>query len=113
MTTATDAYMRMNVRRMRAEVLADFILRTLSPYIQDDDLVYAAHTLIKALAGAGVEVVDDAMRRHLGLPARGPDGWTAEEIRALDVARMAVILRPVEPVWPKAPNADEQSCRKD
>lgn len=46
----------------------------------------------------GVEVLTDAYRASLGLPPRTTDGWTAEEIVALEQQRLKAMYEPMPPL---------------
>jgi hypothetical protein len=41
-----------------------------------------SRVLFEVLVATGAEVLTDHDRHDLGLPPRGPDGWTVEELRA-------------------------------
>lgn len=53
----------------------------------------------------GVEVLTDADRATLGLPARTTDGWTAEEIVALEQRRLKAMYAPMPSFILKAEDA--------
>lgn len=48
----------------------------------------------------GIEILSDQMRADIGLPPRGPDGWTVEEIIALEEKRLEIMRAPmvIQPV---------------
>jgi hypothetical protein len=43
----------------------------------------------------GVEVLTDYTRQEMGLPPRGPDGWTIEEIHAMERLRLERMMAPM------------------
>lgn len=83
-------------RRLRAQPLLHALMEKVRPYLRDErDLRYIFSELDQAMREAGVELLTDVIRSDLGLPPRGPDGWTDEEIRALETARLDAITRPI------------------
>ena len=99
---ATDRIERINKRRMRAMSLTAQIMQLVSkhvPYDPDRDLMRDLHyELLEALERHGAEIVSDFDRQEFGLPPRGPDGWTMEEIIALEQRRMEMLTRPMAPM---------------
>lgn len=93
---------RLPHRRMRAEALASEVFRVLhlhAPYPATDyEVAYekaVRRALLEAFETAGVEILTDHIRQEAGLPSRGPDGWTIEEIIALEERRLAVMRQPL------------------
>lgn len=43
----------------------------------------------------GIEVISDYDREGLGLPPRGTEGWTADELIALERRRLDLMMRPL------------------
>jgi hypothetical protein len=91
--------LRIDLRRMRADQLAHAIFRKVQPRLHgededriDRDVFYA---ILEVLYEAGVEVITDWQRAELGLPPRGPDGWTDDEVRAMEAMRMKALLQPI------------------
>jgi hypothetical protein len=86
---------------MRAMVLISMINHLVRQHMvpREDkswrDLDYALEELF---VKEGVEVLTDLSRQDLGLPPRGPDGWTVEEIIACEQRMLEAMLRPVPPV---------------
>ena len=65
----------------------------------DRDLMRDLHyELLEAMERHGAEIVSDFDRQEFGLPPRGPDGWTMEEIVALEQRRMEMLTRPIPPM---------------
>lgn len=106
MRTATQEMMWIDIRRNRAEVLAAAVMRGLYPKIDatpPDDLPHRINRLVhdamfEVMHEHGVEVLTDHDRERAGLPPRGPDGWTVEELVALERRRLDILLAPMKPV---------------
>jgi hypothetical protein len=78
------------------------IMQIVGKYIPDDrerdlerDLYYE---LQEALEKAGAEIISDFDRQQYGLPPRGPDGWTMEEIVELEKRRLEMMFAPMPPM---------------
>lgn len=105
---------RANAREMRARSVAAVLMGVLDPYLDElsrlNDIVRSVdeglasskgdrprgdvyNALMTTLMELGVEVITDDMRNQVGLPARGPDGWTPDELIALETARLDAILK--------------------
>ena len=65
------------------------------PYEAYED---AYDELIGELHKYGAEIIGDMDREAAGLSPRGPDGWTLEEIAALERKRWETFLAPIRPV---------------
>jgi len=110
---------RANAREMRARSVAAVLMGVLDPYLDElsrlNDIVRSVdeglasskgdrprgdvyNALMTTLMELGVEVITDDMRNQVGLPARGPDGWTPDELIALETARLDAITRPLAPI---------------
>jgi len=100
---------RLDLRRARATRLVAALMHELVGVLPDDRyIIRDVHdTLMRVLSNEGIEVISDANRQVLGLPPRGPDGWTAEEIVAMERRRMDEMLRPISMVVPKEPAHDD------
>lgn len=89
-----DRY-RLNLRRQRAEAMTAAILNEISPFMDYEDrrrdIYYAIFELLNK---EGAEVITDHTRQELGLPPRDGYGWTADEIRAYEMRRLELLLRP-------------------
>lgn len=92
-----DAF-RVDLRRRRAESLAHTIFSQLQHYIPRANEREAFKELLAVLEQQGVEVLTDQLREDAGLPARGPDGWTVDELLELEKKRLELISRPLAPV---------------
>lgn len=101
---ATEQSLRINLRRKRAMSLVAAILQQINPYLKDDGRHRrdAHDALMRVFVEEGVEVLTDHVRMTLGLSPRGPDGWTDEEIRALDLRRLELLLDPPKSIILKA-----------
>jgi len=103
MRTATQEIMRIDLRRRRADLLAAAVFERLWPRINaihPDDLpdrvARVVHdTVLDVFSEQGVEVVTDHDRAAIGLPPRGPDGWTVEEMAALERRRLELLTAPL------------------
>ncbi len=93
---------RHNLRNMRADVLGHEILSRLRPFIEPGQEKDAYNALISLLRDKGVEIITDDMRKDMGLPPRGPDGWTVEEMMALEQRRLEILHKPAPVVVVKA-----------
>jgi hypothetical protein len=105
---AIDTMNRIDLRRMRAESLTAAIMRVLDAYIAPEDRKYAASALLQELNDMGVEILSDYERAEMGLPPRGPDGWTTEEIAALEETRLEMLLRPIAMTIPNWADIERQ-----
>lgn len=100
---ALDGAMRADLRRMRADALGHRIMQVIRPFLDPEndralrDAHYALHDL---LMERGVEVLTDADREKAGLEPRTVDGWTPQEIAALEAVRLQLLLQPVKYLIP-------------
>lgn len=115
--TATQFATRMNVRRMRSQALASHIMHKITPYLdREGDAYYDVYqTLIEIFSEEGVEIITDLHRHEIGLPPRGPDGWTAEELHAMEKRRLEALYAPMHQIntlqqWP-GPSIDNLKGR--
>lgn len=99
---AIDQMQRIDKRRLRAMQLTAQIMHIVGKYVPDDrerdlhrDLHYELQELMEKV---GAEIVSDYDRQQCGLPPRGPDGWTPEEIIALEQRRLELMLAPMPPM---------------
>ena len=93
---AIDLIERADLRQKRATMLASAVFREIDEYLRDDirrNDVF--DKLMDIFTQQGVEVLTDYDRQTCGLPPRGPDGWTAEELIALEENRLAALLAPI------------------
>jgi hypothetical protein len=99
---ATEMSMRMNLRQRRAQVLAAHVMEKLRGHLYEDrdrDTLRDVHEiLMQEFMAQGVEVLTDYDREQYGLPPRGPDGWTMEELLALERRRLEILTRPLAPM---------------
>lgn len=93
MPNMNDNSARMDMRAMRVEPLFGEVMAIVARYIDDcENLNDVGNELFALFHKRGIHVLTDQARAELGLAPRGPEGWTAEEIKLLD-ARMLTILR--------------------
>lgn len=100
---ATGYMDRVDARRLRAEVLVHDVLQKLRPYIAEGSEREVYYALLESFCQQGVEVLTDHVRHELGLRPRGPDGWTADEIMALEQHRLHRLLAPIAVTTPGRP----------
>jgi hypothetical protein len=89
-------------------MLTNFIVHTIRPHLRHDDdgSCYEREQQIfdvmeRKFAELGVEIITDYDREQLGLPARCADGWTLEEMLALERRRLEAIMKPLSiPIIP-------------
>lgn len=96
MSEATEMMQRQDIRYMRALSVAHAIMQAIDPLLEWDNRRRVHDAVIGVLMEKGVEVVTDYDRDRYGLPPRGPDGWTAQEIHAIEAARLALLYRPMQ-----------------
>lgn len=95
MTTATQDMMRVDLRRRRADAVAHHIWQAIREHVDRERERDVFDALQDALMTIGVDMVTDYDRQQLGLPPRGPDGWTREELAAMERLRIDALLRPI------------------
>lgn len=101
MTTATETMMRVDLRKHRARSLLAQFLNLVDPYLADDaQRDRLANDLGKLFYEEGVEILTDHDRAMMGLPPRGPDGWTAQELWALEKRRLDLMSQPISMTIP-------------
>ncbi len=91
-----------DMRRIRAQRLTGSIMQELSPLLdrsQDDFLRRDVHEAVfNLLWRTGVEIITDFDRKELGLPDRGNEGWTPDELRIMEAKRIEALLSPMPPM---------------
>lgn len=102
---AFDDGLRIDRRRLRIQPLLHQILQIVGKHLSDEDMRRNAlrelhNELFDKLYEEGVEIVTDHTRAEIGLPPRGPEGWTAEELIALEQRRMELMTKPLQMVIP-------------
>lgn len=97
-----DEIIRINHRRPRAMQLTAIVMDKLAPILDRyqaavEDNVYkeVSVKLVELFSAVGVEIITDMDREKWGLPARGPDGLTAEEMLKIEQARLDAMYRPI------------------
>ena len=96
---------RIDLRLNRANQLTAHVMHIVMQHICDHDPdVDHRHEVSRALQELfytrGVEIITDADRATLGLSPRGADGWTADEIIALEKRRMELLTKTIVHVQP-------------
>lgn len=78
-----------NRRRQRAEHLVAIVMNAIGPVIRNDGEVngprHAQRALTEIFSAIGVDVITDFDRHEAGLPLRGAEGYTPEELYLLDM----------------------------
>lgn len=92
---------RLDLRKSRAMSLCASIMQEISPYINPDDYNHAYDKLLGLLYDEGIEIITDYTRASAGLPKRLQDGWTLEEVQALEKKRLEIMLNPMAPIFIK------------
>jgi hypothetical protein len=94
--------MRADLRSNRARSLTHLIFRIVRPHLRDDEegRYYEREEqilsqIMRELHDLGAEVVTDETRRVAGLSPRGSDGWTMEELIALEKRRIELLTAPI------------------
>jgi hypothetical protein len=82
-------------RRRRADMLAARIFSSIKDLVSDRARRHVYAAIIDTLMAEGAEVVTDEMRAQAGLPERGPDGVTTEELWLLEEFRIQAMQRPL------------------
>lgn len=106
---AYDQIERIDKRRLRAMALTAQIMQIVGKYVPRDrerdcmrDLTYE---LQEAMEKHGAEIVSDFDRQQCGLSPRGPDGWTMEEIIALEKRHLELMFSPLPTIIMTAPRS--------
>jgi hypothetical protein len=105
-SAASSMIPRIDKRRLRAQALVHRILQIVSKHLSDEDYRRNAlreinYDLMELCMKEGVEIITDYTRTDMGLPQRGPDGWTMEEIIALEQRRLELMYAPLTMTIPK------------
>jgi hypothetical protein len=96
MSSATEMSMRTDLRRRRAHSLAAAVLKELRGHLDDYEVERAvAHAMERVFSQEGVEVLTDYDRAQIGLPPRSGDGWSVDEIIALERMRLEALYKPM------------------
>jgi hypothetical protein len=101
MRKALDQIERQNLRHRRAMMLTAAVLRIVDEHTRhlrdpEDRYMRNIHdAVMDAFMAEGVDVLTDHDRAQIGLAPRGPDGWTMEEIIAMDERRLAHMRTPM------------------
>ena len=95
-------------RLARAAYVLSVVWPAIKLYIRMDDYQCVHNAILGALHNAGVDVISDDEREHYGLPPRGPEGWTKQELAALEMLTLQAILTPVPPVLAVIDSAGEE-----
>lgn len=95
-TPSYSSFHRPDLRYRRAQSLAHAIRQEIEPFLpRGADQRPLMDKLFALCMQRGVEVLTDADRTTLGLSPRTTDGWTAEEIVALEQQRLKAMYEPL------------------
>lgn len=90
-------------RRNKANALTAHVLNVIGKYLCDHGDARghrdASRDLMQMFYESGADIITDADRSAAGLPARGPSGLTAEELRILEARRIEMMLKPMPPMF--------------
>ena len=98
MQTASEQLKRRDMRLMRAQHLVAAVMQKLGPYFddrQDSARRDAYEALLELFRSEGVDVITDAQRADAGLSPRGPDGYTVDEMLAIEKRRIDMLAAPL------------------
>lgn len=88
-----------DLRLRRADMLTAMVMNQIEPFLRVDDEIdgrkHASRKLREFLHTLGVEVITDFERTQAGLPLRGQEGYTEEELHHLEDARREAMMRPI------------------
>ncbi|TGP93814.1 MULTISPECIES: hypothetical protein [unclassified Mesorhizobium] len=89
---------RLEHRMNRAMSVANTVWREIRDFIPHNCQHEAFDRMLNVFHQHGVEIITDRDRRDMGLPPRGPDGWTAEEIFVLEQLRLDAMMNVIVPM---------------
>ncbi|BCH59160.1 hypothetical protein RvVAR0630_17840 [Agrobacterium vitis] len=95
--TATE----INIRKRRANEITALFMRELLVFIAPKIQSEAYYTINNILEAMGAELITDECRRQIGLPPRDQNGWTADELIALEHSRLMALIKPLQINIPK------------
>lgn len=92
--------LRVNARHIRAQRVTAHLMHALDRILDQADPDLDLHRRVsreitELLTTDGVEVFTDYDRQEIGLPPRGPDGWTVTEMHALENKRLEALISPM------------------
>lgn len=94
-------HFRLNLREYKAKQLASAVMKELSDLIPDRCRNEAWDRLVGLFAMKGAEILTDYDREQAGLSPRGPEGYTVDELIAIERRRLAVLATPPSMIIPK------------
>lgn len=92
--TLQDMYLP-DRRRQRSEALVHATMNALDKFIADDDRKAVYYALADLFTSKGIDILTAEDRERIGLPPHNEKGWTDQEVRALELARMEMLMRPM------------------
>lgn len=100
MISATDRIPQPDLRHRRAMSITALVMNTLSKHLVDENRREAHEALFQLFWEMGFDAVTDDDRAKAGLAPRGELGWTDEELRLLEAARIYAMARPITMMMP-------------
>ncbi|MCF1468533.1 hypothetical protein FS764_16625 [Agrobacterium vitis] len=95
--TATE----FNIRKRRSNEITALLMRELQDFVAPKIQNEVYYTIKNTLEAMGAELVTDECRRQIGLPPRDQNGWTADELIALEHFRLMMLIKPLQINIPK------------
>src|SRR5688500_3091862 len=87
-----------NLRETRARQLSAAVMSALDGHICDHSRREAYEALFDLFTANGAEVLTDCDRQQAGFSARGPNGWTMEELMAWEKRKLELLTKPLAPI---------------
>lgn len=91
-----------DLRRLRAQRLTGAIMNEISRLIEGDNAREINRAIYDLLWRSGADMITDHDRSNAGLPDRGNNGYTHDELHILEAKRIQMLLSPMPPFsWKK------------
>lgn len=87
-----------NRRHMRAQQLLGHVLHVIEKYIPHESYEGVARDIEDLFLITGAYIVTDADRAAAGLPMRGVDGLTLDELKIIEAKMIQAMLAPPKPL---------------
>lgn len=86
---------RINYRHRKVQMIVGTVMQIVEKHLPPiSNRTRIAYALYDEFSKVGAEIISDFTRQQLGLPPRGPDGWTQEEIKAYETRLLHTMLEP-------------------
>lgn len=99
-SSAIASIQRSDHRRRRAMSLTSRVMDIVRDHVDHADWRKIYDEIFDVFSLEGVEILTDLDRQLYGLSPRGPDGWTVEEIVALERLKLEAMLKPLSIIIP-------------